>query len=525
MRFPYVTPPELSGGVSERRRVVIVGAGPVGLACAVDLALHGIAVTVLDEGDRVSTGSRAICWSKRTLEILDRLGIGERMVEKGVTWQVGRLFHRGREVYSFDLLPETGHKMPAFVNLQQYHLERLLLERCTAFPDLIDLRWKNRVADVRQDRQGVRLTVETPDGRYGLEGSWCLACDGARSPMRHMLKLEMQGVAFEERFLIADVRMRADFPSERWFWFEPPFHPGQSALLHKQPDDVYRIDLQLWPSADPQEERRPARVLPRIEAMLGHRDFELEWVSVYSFRCQRLEHFVHDRIVFVGDSAHVVSPFGARGGNGGIQDADNLCWKLAAVIRGGAPERLIASYDRERRQAADENILHSSRSTAFMTPEHGAERRYRDAILALSNDLPFARSWVNSGRLSTPCRYDDDCADEDSEQWNGSVALGAPLVDAPLRASGKTKWLLNALPNGFSLLSYEGDDRPDLPDGLTLVKLDGDLVGEESHFTRRYDATPGACWLVRPDQHLAGRWRRYDRGRVEAALSRSREQT
>src|SRR5690606_885217 len=249
------------------------GALPI-LAAAIDCALHEIPCVVLDDNDVVSLGSRAICWSKRTLEIFDRLGVANRMVEKGVTWKVGRLFHRDREVWSFDLLPEPGHKMPAFVNLQQYYVEQYLVERAADFPDLIDLRWKNKVTGIELRRDHARVGIETPDGAYELEASWLIACDGARSPVRGMLGLDFQGRVFEERFLLADVEMQADFPSERWFWFEPPFHSGQSALLHKQPDNIYRIDLQLGPDADPEEEKKPENVIPRIEKIIGHRDFE-----------------------------------------------------------------------------------------------------------------------------------------------------------------------------------------------------------------------------------------------------------
>ncbi|HEY9347664.1 MAG TPA: FAD-dependent monooxygenase, partial [Inquilinus sp.] len=339
-RFEVRTPPELSGGARRRYPVAIIGAGPVGLAAAIDLALHGVPSVVLDDNDVVSVGSRAICWSKRTLEIFDRLGIGARMLAKGVTWKVGRLFHRDREVYAFDLQPEPGHKMPAFINLQQYYVEQYLVERCADFPGLIDLRWKNRVTGVEPGGDGVRVQVETPDGGYAIEAGYLLACDGVRSTVRHALGLDFIGQAFEERFLIADVEMKVGFPPERWFWFEPPFHSGQSALLHKQPDDIYRIDLQLGPDADPEAERRPERVIPRIRAMVGDRPFELDWVSVYNFQCRRLQRFLHGRVIFLGDAAHVVSPFGARGGNGGIQDADNLAWKLALVLQGEAPPAL-----------------------------------------------------------------------------------------------------------------------------------------------------------------------------------------
>ena len=238
--FPYVAPPGLTAP-EPRHKVAIVGAGPIGLAMAIELANHGVASVVLDDNNVVSVGSRAICWSKRSLEILDRLGVGEQSVTKGVTWQVGRTFHRDREVFNFDLLPEDGHKMPAFVNLQQYYVEEYLVERAMALG--IDLRWKNKIVAVDSRADHAVLTVETPDGNYALEADWVIACDGANSAVRKMVGADFSGQVFQDRFLIADVVMKAGFPPERWFWFDPPFHPGQSVLLHKQCDDVWRLSL------------------------------------------------------------------------------------------------------------------------------------------------------------------------------------------------------------------------------------------------------------------------------------------
>lgn len=503
--YDYVAPPGLTAR-EPRHPVLIVGAGPIGLAAALELANHGVASVVLDDNNVVSVGSRAICWSKRSLEILDRLGVAEACLRKGVTWKVGRTYHRDKEVFNFDLLPEAGHKMPAFVNLQQYYVEEYLVAAAQAC-DLVDLRFKNKVTEVTQGDEAVTVTIETPDGVYGLEGQYLLACDGARSPIRAMMDLGFEGELFEERFLIADIEMEADFPSERRFWFEPTFHPGQSALLHKQPDNIYRIDLQLGWDADPEEEKKPERIIPRIERVVGHSDFTLDWTSIYTFQCRRLERFVHGRVIFVGDSAHVVSPFGARGGNGGLQDVDALGWRLAAVVRGRAPAALLGRYDAERIFGTDENILNSSRSTRFMSPADGAERWFRDATLALASAAPFARPMVNSGRLSVPCVY--PLLGPDAEGLPTPSRPGAVAPDAPL-GNG---WLLDEFGGEMSLLAVGCEAPADT--GLKVVRPEVTEL-----LRRRYlGRAESAVYLIRPDQVIAGRWLTADAGTVKALVA------
>ena len=399
---PRFAPAPRDGCDGAHAPVAIVGAGPVGLALAIDLAQRDIPVVVLDDDDTVSVGSRAICWSKRTLEIFDRLGVGEDVAAKGVQWQTGRVFFGEREVFHFDLAPESGYRRPPFVNLQQYHVESMLVARARALP-CCTLRFGHRCTGVELRTSGVRVTVDTAGGAYAFDCDWLVACDGARSTVRQALGLEAKGRAFDDRFLIADIRMASAFPAERWFWFDPPFHRNQSALLHRQADDVWRLDFQLGAGADAEAERQPARVAARVRAMLGaDARFEIEWASVYTFSCLRMDAFRHGRVLFAGDAAHGVSPFGARGANSGVQDADNLGWKLAAVLQGRAGDALLATYAPEREAAADENLLNSTRSTDFITPKSEASRLFRDAALALSRTQPFARALVNSGRLSTP---------------------------------------------------------------------------------------------------------------------------
>jgi 3-(3-hydroxy-phenyl)propionate hydroxylase len=511
--------------------VVIVGGGMVGLGMAVELAVRGVASVVLDDNDTVSVGSRAICHAKRALEIYDRWGVAERMRDKGITWNRGRVFLRDRQIYDFDLLPEDGHCWPAFINLQQYYLEEWLVEAAEA-TGLVDLRWRHEVVAVRPRADGADLDVLTPEGPYMLGCDWLVACDGAGSLVRRALGLDFSGKVFQDRFLIADVRMHADFPTERWFWFDPPFNRGQSALLHRQADDVFRIDLQLGPDADPELERQPDRVMPRLEAMLGpERPFELEWISVYTFCCRRLERFRHGRVLFAGDSAHQVSPFGARGGNGGVQDVDNLGWKLALVLQGHAPASLLDSYDAERIPAADENILNSTRSTDFISPKNGASRAFRDAALELAASHAFARPLVNSGRLSRPHHcLSSPLSTGDTEAFAAGPTPGCPLIDAPVRASAGDGWLLRALPRGFSAFVF-GDVDPaaarrlaEGPVPIDVVRIgadEGALADVAGHVAARYDGRPGTTYLVRPDHHVAARFRRFDVEALIAARNRA----
>ena len=571
--FPWQRSPDqdahaLSGAVAHHP-IVIVGAGPAGLSLAIDLAQRGQRVLLLDNDARLSSGSRAICFAKRTLEIWDRLGVGQAMCDKGVQWQMGKVFLGSEQLYGFNLLPEPGHERPAFINLQQYYAEAFLAIRAAQLPTL-EIRWHNTVTALEQpliasglpgpslhapavehDPRPVRLTIETPEGPYTITADYVAACDGSRSSLRTLLGQQSTGQVFRDRFLIADVRMQAPFPTERWFWFDPPFHPNQSVLLHRQPDDVWRIDFQLGWDVNPDEEKRPERVRPRVDAMMrqaiGHEvPFELEWASVYTFSCQRMASFRHGHVLFAGDSAHGVSPFGARGANSSVQDSDNLAWKLDLVLRGIAPEALLATYAAEREYAADENILNSTRSTDFITPKSPISKLFRDATLNLAREHGFARRLVNSGRLSVPATLNTSTLNTpDCDHFEGTLAPGAPALDAPILK--EPHWLLRCLAgNGFHALIFDGPQTNAIIQIIESAFRDGTgpqigthqtaasplnlpvnppviivIVPCEGLAAKRYDASPGTTYLLRPDQHVCARWREPSSALVRAALRRA----
>ena len=542
-KFVYTPPAELQQESVARRPLVIVGAGPVGLAAAIDARLQGIKVLLVDEDDTVSVGSRGLCYAKRTLDVLDRLGCGDPVVEKGVGWDVGRTFFHDDEVFNFNLRPQAGFKRPGMVNLQQYYLEEYLARRALELG--AELRWKSKVVAIDSQDDGVRLQVETPDGCYALDADWLIVCDGARSPIRNMLGLEVDGKVFMDRFLIADVLMKADFPAERWFWFNPPFHPEQSVLLHREADDVWRIDFQLGWDVDPEEEKKPENVIPRIKAMLGDdREFSLEWVSVYTFQCRRMQSFRHGRCLFAGDAAHQVSPFGARGANSGVQDADNLIWKLKLVLDGKAPAQLLDTYSTERAAAADENILNSTRSTDFITPKGPVSKTFRNAVLELSREHAFARKLVNSGRLSVPTFLTNSVLNTiDSDEFAGDMVPGAPMDDAPVQINAQRQWLIDQCGGRFQALYFVTDPaqisaemialfarlaNASIPvETLIVASKPGHLPGltvavdEEGLAAARYDARAGTFYLLRPDQHVAARWRQPAEAQISMALARA----
>lgn len=525
--YPYAKSADQDADSPVRHPVIVVGGGPIGLATALDLGRQGIPVVLLDDHEGIGMGSRAICFAKRTLEIANRYGCSEPMLEKGVVWNLGKVFHDDRQVYDFNLLPEEGHRNPAFINLQQPYFERFLFEQIVEEKKngaLIEIRGKNRVDAMEDKGDHLVLDITTPDGVYKLEADWLVACDGASSPMRGMLGLDFEGRVFQDSFLIADIRMKfTSFPTERWFWFEPYFKSGSSTLLHKQPDDVWRIDFQIGWDVDRKEELKEENIRARIDAMLGEGvEYDIVWSSIYTFQCRRMKDFRHGHVIFAGDSAHQVSPFGARGANSGIQDVDNLGWKLGLVLKGNAPETLLDSYNEERSFGADENILNSTRSTDFITPKSKVSHIFRNAVLDLAEHHEFARPIVNSGRLSVPCIYDGLSLNSEDALTDGPARTrpGSPCPDAPLGDG----FLLDQIGNEFVILAIDADVPEAVEDGgisarCVVLSTTDDATGALAE--RYLGGAKSAVYLIRPDQHVVGRWGAFDETAVRRALRKA----
>lgn len=536
--YEHQIAPDLQSDQVREYPIVVIGGGPVGLALALDLGRRGHEVTILNAMPFVASGSKAICFSKRSLDILDRLGVGDRLVSKGVVWDTGKVFWRDDTdpLYTFNLLPVKEQKNPAFINIQQYYVEEYLIDEIGRY-DNIDIRWANEVSSIEQDASGVDLKVDSAHGSYVLRSRYVVACDGSRSPTREMLGLDFEGRIFEDNFLIADVRFKEERPAERWFRFDPPY-PGWSSLIHKQPDGVWRLDFQLGWDIDKTEAVKPENVDPFVRGFLGDDvEYEYEWLSIYTFQCRRMRRFVHQRILFAGDSAHLVSPFGARGCNGGFADIDNLGWKLDRVLRDDTERDLLETYNEEATRTADVNILHSSRATDFLTPKSDASREFRDAVLSLARHYEFARPYVNSGRLSTPVDYPNSSLNLGGDE--GIVSEGQVCPDAPVRSTDGQDWLLNQLGDRFVLVVRSNDNKvvDELRQALSENHCDvlqvvnsgavaaGRVIDEQDLVAERLLPDDGGIALIRPDHYLQAYWRCAEIGSLIQAIPLNRSES
>jgi 3-(3-hydroxy-phenyl)propionate hydroxylase len=513
--YEYRKPPELSAGASVVYPVIVVGAGLAGLTAALELGARGIRTVVLDDDDTVGASglsSRGICYAKRTLEILERFGVAERVRAKGVTWNEGEVFRGAELLYRFNLQPETDQKFPAFVNLQQFYVEQYLVEKVQEMTE-IDLRWRNKVTAVVQQEDDVRLTVETPDGIYEARASYVIAADGGHGAMRDLVGAEDEERSFyEDRWCIADVKMDTREEPVRKAYLDGIPTEGGAIWYHQMADGIWRTDWQITHLPDPDAETTPERAAARLAKLVGPQvRFELIWVGPWRFKKRLLKRLLHGRILFAGDAAHEHSPFGARGGNGALQDANNLAWKLALVLQGKAHPDLLETYHAERHYAARDNTENATRSAIFIGPETAGQRLFRDAILDLAQAHDWARRWVNVGRLSVATVYRDSPLNLEKGAFESALAY--PGAAAPDGRFGE-RFFVERLQGEFTVV-YFGERGPQLEvRTITIPRKDHDVL------FARYGVETAATYVFRPDGHVLARCVGIDAAFARQAIER-----
>ncbi len=511
-----------------RTRVAVVGGGPTGLAVALGLARHGVAATVLEADATVCTGSRAGAFTRRTIEIFERLGIADEVLRTGLAWRSGTTYWREQAVFQLEMPHDDDQQYLPAVSQLQNRIEQVMVEQAQRGGQ-VDLRWRSQVAAVEPGEQGVRLAVTTPAGDYTLDADWVVACDGGRSRVRGALGLALEGTRHAGRYVIIDVRMATDdLPAGRRCWFDPPSRPGGTVLMYKKPDGMVRFDYQLAEDEDETLEMQPERVFERVNAhlaMLGcSRPWTPVWMTLYRASAMTLAGYRHGRVLFAGDAAHLVPIFGVRGMNSAIDDAHNLAWKLAWVVRGLAGERLLDSYSEERVYAARENLRYASQSAEFMAPPSAPQRLLRDAVLSLARAHPWVAQLANPRQHSAiPLVHSPlNAFAERSQEFAAGPAPGEVLPECRIRIAGRPAWLTRSLGTGFTALWFgEPEQAPPVRCGALLTRLDLPRSADPTQrLYPKFGAGEGSLYLVRPDGHVLARWREARGEEVMQALQR-----
>ena len=523
--------PISASSLPSRVPVLIAGGGPVGLTLSALLARQGIASLVIEADEGYCSGSRAICISRRSQEILAWAGADRKLAATGLPWTGGRSYWRHTEVLQFRMPSEPTQRFAPMINIQQYHVEQFAHEALQQAPQLAQVRWNCRVTGVRQGRDFANVEVETPSGAQTVRAGWVVACDGGRSTVRDQLGLVLEGTQYEGRYVIVDIVQKTRRPVERLAWFDPPSNPGSTLLMHRQPGDVWRIDYQIRDDEDPAEAVKPENVLPRVQshlAMIGEdQPWEPLWISIYNAKCLTLPDYRKGRVFFAGDAAHLVPIFGVRGLNSGLDDAGNLAWKLARVIEDDAPDALLDSYSTERVHAARENIAYGAKSTEFMAPPNFAFKLMREATLRLAVSDPQVRSLINP-RQSAPIVYAGSALNVPQQgEWAHALAEpGAPAPEALLQAAHGPMHLTQCFGKDFVCLVFGDGPLPEALAELTqhgLAVLDippeADSLGQARQRYGLPDAQARGLVLVRPDGYVMGRWRGLDPACLLAAMT------
>lgn len=516
MYFHWQTLPYQPLASLDRRaaEVVIVGAGPVGLATALGLAREGVRTVVLEARDTISRGSRALAMSRRSMQILDQLGVGERVLEKSLTWSAGWTFYGRQEVHSMNIA-SPPHEKHGQTNLQQCWMEQLLLDELQA-SGLSDVRYQHTVTQIHAGDDAVRLEVSTPEGGYTLEAGYLVAADGPRGATRRSMGIDYEGTSYSQRFVINDIICKEPLPEGRRLFFSPPYLPGKTVLMHKAPFDMWRLDFQLMDDQDAETEMQPEQVHARIRAhfeLMGiEPNYELVLTSVYKANAVSLPTYNQGRVLFAGDAAHQVPIFGGRGVNHGYEDAHNLAWKLARVIKGVSEPQLLDSYTQERRGALLATLAELTRTTIFITTPSPGIALVREAILSLSLSENFLGNLFDP--YATPPH---DCTDsplntaDAGGDFGPACRPGALVPDAVVGAAGER--LYDSFGPQFTLIAFTEAAR------FAALPLQVQCFEVDSTVGRLFDARPGTCYLVRPDNRVAARWRQATPEQVDEALN------
>lgn len=510
--------------------VLVLGAGPVGQTTALLLARWGVPTIVLDRRPaRDAVGSKAICQQRDVLDVWEAVGAGRRIADEGVTWTTARTFFRDAELFSYTLGDPGRPAFPPFVNISQTRTEQILDERIAAEP-LVDLRWGHDVTSVEQD--GIGVGVRCADGTR-LRGSYLVVCAGSRcDELRGMLGVDFGGHSFDDRFLICDIR--TDLPgwaTERRFYFDPAWNPGRQVLIHPCPGSTFRIDWQVPAGYDLDAEVASGALDARIRAIIGDRDHEIVWKSVYRFQTRLVDRMRCERILIAGDAAHLVSPFGARGLNSGVADAENAAWKIAYVGHGWAPDALLETYHDERHAAALENVAVTTATMDFLVPQDDAAAAHRRDVLSRAGADPAARALVDSGRLSEPFWYVDSPLTTPSPTRpfagrppRGDAPAAGPGVlvpDAPLRSRSQRRFREVAR-DGFLLLTGSRADSAAVQAAAAATPGPVQVLGlDETGLAGTLGAHPDEVWIIRPDAHVAAVLGNPGHHEIRAALARA----
>lgn len=503
--------------------VLIAGGGPVGLMLAALLAEYGIASLTVEADDDYCSGSRAICISRRSQEIMGWVGADRPLTATGLAWTGGRSYYRDREVLHFEMPHDPLQRYAPMVNIQQYAVEEYAHQAMQRHPELAALQWSARVAGLRADADGVTVEVDSEGRRQTVRADWLIACDGGRSTVRETMGLKLEGMQYEGRYVIVDIEQESLRPVERLAWFDPPSNPGSTLLMHRQPGNVWRVDYQIRDDEDPEEAVKPENVLPRVQShldMIGETaPWKPLWISIYNAKCLTLESYRHGRVLFAGDAGHLVPIFGVRGLNSGLDDAGNLAWKLAWVLKGQAPDSLLDSYSVERVHATRQNLAYGAKSTEFMAPPDYGFRLMREAALRLALVDDSVRPLINP-RQSAPISYDTSPLNqEDQAPRAGGAAPGQPAPEALLQDDETPRHLSEYFGAGFVALAFSPDaalaaglealaaSTRNTPHPLRVLRVGADGVRDtHGQLAQRFGGGAGTVYLMRPDGYVLGRW-------------------